>query len=71
MTLAELYKARDDLHKARFNDGARVVEWGERRIEYRSDAELRQAMVDIERQIREAEGRSPVTTIRITSSKGL
>lgn len=68
--LAQLTVWRDALLRARYA-GIRIVESDGRRVEYRSDGELRQALADVERAIREAERRPPVTQIRFSSSKGL
>lgn len=66
-TTEELIKHRDDLTKARFQ-GARSVQFGERVVTFRSDAEMAALVVTLDRQIA---GTSPITTVRITSSKGL
>ncbi len=50
--------------------GVRIVEYGEQRVEYRSDAELAAAIADLERQISATSG-NPVRMVRFASSKGL
>lgn len=50
--------------------GVRIVEYGEQRVEYRSDAELAAAIADLERQIAATSG-NPVRMVRFASSKGL
>lgn len=70
MTLAELMTRRDELRRMR-DAAVREVAHGERKVVYRSDAEMAAALADVERRIRAAEGRRPVSEIRITGSKGL
>jgi hypothetical protein len=50
--------------------GTRIVEIGERRVEYRSDQELAAAIADLEHQLAGARG-PRVHTIRVHASKGL
>lgn len=72
-TLDELMGWRDALLRARYA-GVRSVEFsagnGSRSVTYRSDAELRAALAEVERQIAAATGTGPVTMIRATSCKG-
>lgn len=67
--LAQLQTWRAALQAARFN-GTRTVEYDGRKVEYRTDAELRQAIADVEREINQANG-GRITCVRIASSKGL
>lgn len=66
-TVEQLIKRRDALASARFQ-GARVVQFADRMVTFRSDAEMAQLIAILDRQIR---GDTPVSTVRITSSKGL
>lgn len=73
-TLDELMGWRDALQRARYA-GVRTVEFntgggGGRSVTYRSDAELRAALAEVERQIAAATGTGPVALIRTTSCKG-
>lgn len=65
----QLAELRDELIKARAR-GARVVQIGEERIEYRSDAEMRDAIGDLEARIKRASGTRP-NAVMFSSSKGL
>ncbi len=69
-TLAELQARRDDLAKKRAS-GVKAMESGERRTEYKTDAEMAAAIADLDRQIAAASGqRAAVSVVRFYSSKG-
>ncbi len=70
MTLDELLAQRDGLLSARYT-GAMRMRAGDKWIDYKSDAEMRRALADIEQQIASAQGRRRSTLIRTTASKGL
>lgn len=71
MTLEQLKAQRAALQKARRTGVARVRN-GDQSVEYRSDAEIKTALADLEREIAEAEGRPTVKRIRrvYVSGKG-
>lgn len=70
-TLAQLQAWRAALEAARYAS-VRIVESGDgRRVEYRTDAEMRTALADINRQIEAAGTSSPISMIRVSSSKGI
>jgi len=50
--------------------GIRAYEIGNRRLEYRSDAELAEVIADLERRIAAFSG-GPVRMVRFSSSKGI
>ena len=68
-TVAELQTRLDNLRAARA-EGVRRVEFGDRRVEYRSDAELATAIADLERQISNLGGAASVRMVRFSTSKG-
>lgn len=69
-TLAELLGQRSELEAAR-NGGLRALQDASgRRVEYKTDAEMATAIAALDRQIAALRG-GPITTVRITSSKGL
>ena len=68
-TLSELQSRLDALRRARAS-GARALQHGDLRVEYRSDGEMAAAIADIERQIAAASG-TPVRTIYVTGSTGV
>ena len=68
-TQAELLARLDKLRQQRAS-GTRAVQAGDKRVEYRPDAELAAAIADVERQLAEAGGQ-PVHTIVFSTSKGL
>ncbi len=70
MTLAELIQLRDALERARFT-GTLKVKSGDDEITYRSDAEMKAALADLEQKIAAASGTTTVRQVRISSSKGL
>ena len=67
--LAELVRWRDALMAARYQ-GVRTVEYDGKRVSYASDAEMANALADLERRIAECGGRR-VSVVRIQSSKGV
>lgn len=72
-TLVDLQAQLAELRNARASGTARVefVSGETRRVvEYKSDADLASAIADIERRIAGL-SRSPITTIRFSSSKGI
>ena len=69
-TLTDLIAWRDALHQARFA-GVRAVEYDGRRTEFRSDAEMRAALADLDRRIEAAQGTTRIRMVRIASSKGV
>jgi hypothetical protein len=69
-TLAQLQAWKAALEAARYK-GLRTVEYGDRKMEYRTDAEMRIALADLTRQIDAASGSPSVSMIRISSSKGI
>lgn len=68
--IEELQAWRDALQQARFS-GTRTVEYGDKKIEYRSDVEMRQALADLDRMIAAAGIRPSVSQIRFSATKGL
>lgn len=67
--LATLTAQRAQLQALRAK-GLRAVEYSDRRVEYRTDAEVAAALADIDRRIAALQG-TRVNTVRIHSSKGL
>ncbi len=53
--LADLIAMRDALEKARFS-GTRSVDYAGRRVDYKSDAEMKTALNDLNRKIASASG---------------
>lgn len=68
--VAQLRAWRDELERARYA-GERAVQYGDKRVEYRSDTEMRSALADLNRQIDAASGTPRVSMIRFSSSKGI
>ena len=68
-TVAEMQTQLDVLRKARAS-GVRKTEYGEKSVEYKSDAEMAAAIADIERRITGASGR-PIRTVYFNSTKGV
>ena len=66
-TMEEMIWLRDELVTARFT-GARILKFQDREVTMRSDAEMAALIASLDRQIGTA---TPITTVRITSSKGL
>lgn len=50
--------------------GVKVVEYGDQRVEFRSDAELAAAIADLERQAVATVGK-PVRMVQFATSKGM
>ncbi len=67
--LAQLTTWRDALMESRYK-GVRTVEYGDKRVTYGSDAEMANALADLERRIVGA-SQGHVSVVRIQSSKGL
>lgn len=61
---------RDALVRTRMS-GTRLVQSGDRRVEYRSDAELAAAIAEADRMLDAAARPTRPTVIRFHSSKGL
>lgn len=68
--LAQLQAWKASLEEARYA-GERTVEYGDKKVEYRTDAEMRTALADLNRQIDAASGASRIALIRVSSSKGI
>ncbi|WP_236951370.1 phage head-tail joining protein [Ketogulonicigenium robustum] len=68
MTREHLIELRDKLILERAR-GVRSLQQGEEKVEYRSDAEMAAAIIDLEARINRASNPRP-TTIRFSSSKG-
>ncbi len=60
---------RDALLRARYA-GVRTVEYDGRRVDYATDAEMANALADLERRIA-AQSTERITQVRINSSKGV
>lgn len=69
-TLADMIAMRDALERARYA-GTLKVKSGDDEVTYRSDAEMKAALADLNAKINAASGTAPVRQIRIISSKGL
>jgi len=67
--LAQLTAWRDALMEARYK-GVRTVEYDGNRVTYATDAEMANALADLERRIAGA-GVGRVSVVRIQSSKGV
>ena len=67
--VAELTRWRDALMAARYQ-GVRTVEYDSKRVSYATDAEMANALADLERRIAER-GKGRVSVVRIQSSKGV
>lgn len=67
--LATLQAQRQKLAEVRAH-GMRTVQYGDKKVEYRTDAEMRAALADLDRQIAQASGKR-ILQVRIASSKGL
>jgi hypothetical protein len=68
-TLDQLHEQLAQLQRVRAS-GERRVRFDREEVEYRTDAELAAAIADLERRIAAA-GRSGVSTVRFSYSKGL
>ncbi|AXS39698.1 hypothetical protein [Breoghania sp. L-A4] len=69
-TLEALQTRLDKLRDAR-ECGIRSVRYGEDEVAYKSDAEMAGAIDALERRIAALQGRKPVRTVYINSTKGL
>ena len=56
--------------KAARASGARRIRFGEREIEYKTDKEMRDAIVALEREVAEAAGTAQPRLITVRSTKG-
>lgn len=68
--LARLLLLRDGLIEARAN-GVRTVQFGDDRVEYRSDGELAAALAAVDAEIAKLTGRGLRRTFYPTTSKGV
>ena len=68
--LSDLTRMRDALERARFS-GRRTVELGDRSITYKSDAEMKAALLDLNRKIAAASGPAGAPFVTFATSKGL
>ncbi|AXS39233.1 hypothetical protein [Breoghania sp. L-A4] len=69
-TLEGLQARLEKLHVAR-DSGTHSVRFGEEEVRYRTDTELASAIAALERRITALQGRKPVRTVYINSTKGL
>lgn len=70
-TLAEARAMREELSKAR-SSGLSAVSYSDgSSVTYKSDAAMRAALADLDRQIAELSGTQRISVIRISSNKGL
>ena len=69
-TLAELVEMRDALERARFS-GTRKLVYAGRETEFKSDAEMKRALLDLERKIAAASGTTGAPFVTFATSKGL
>ncbi|MCX8016973.1 MAG: hypothetical protein N2690_03575 [Rhodocyclaceae bacterium] len=70
MELEELLRLRDELLAARYA-GVLSVRAGEQTVTYRSEAELRAALAELEAHIAKAQGKGRVQRARAWCAKGL
>ena len=70
LALPELQQRLDELRRVRSEGRRRLRHANGREVEYHSDAELADAIADLERQIASMTT-TPVRTILVSSSKGL
>lgn len=70
MDLARLIEQRDALQSARYS-GAMRIRAGDKWFDYKSDAEMRRALEDIEAEIAAAQGHRRKRLIRTMATKGL
>lgn len=68
-SLAELTSLRAALEVARFS-GNRRVRTGESEIEFKTDAEMKAALSELDRQIAVTAGATVPTVVRFATSKG-
>ena len=68
--LAELIAMRDALEAARFS-GTRKLVYAGRETEFKSDAEMKRALLDLERKIAAASGTTGAPFVTFATSKGL
>ncbi|WP_114858435.1 phage head-tail joining protein [Azospirillum brasilense] len=70
-TLAELIEMRDALEAARFTGVRKVAYSDGSETEYRSDAEMKRALLDLDRKIAAASGTTCAPFVTFATSKGL
>lgn len=68
-TVAELQTQLQEMRNALAKD-EREVQWGERRVVYRTTGEIQAVIADLERQLAAATG-TRIHTVRFGASKGL
>lgn len=68
--LAQLQAWKAALEAARYA-GERSVQYHDQKVEYRTDAEMRVALADLNRQMDAVSGTPRVSMIRTSSSKGI
>lgn len=69
-TLADLIGMRDALERARFS-AERSVSYDGKEVTYKSDAEMKRALLDLERKIAAASGTTGAPFVTFATSKGL
>ena len=69
-SLADMIAWRDALEEARYSGTRRVVYAG-RETEFKSDAEMKRALLDLNRKIEAASGSAGSPFVSFTTSKGL
>lgn len=70
MATVEELTARLEALRTQRASGTRAAEYGDRRVEFQSDAAMAAAIADLERQIAAASGQR-VHTVMFATSKGL
>lgn len=70
LTLTDLQSLRDALLKARLGGVREVRDQNGESISYKSDAEMRAALADVESRIAALQSGASVKTIRFNTSKG-
>ncbi len=68
--LTQLQAWKAALEAARYA-GERSVQYGDKKVEYRTDAEMRAALADLNRQMDAVSGTPRVSMILTSSSKGI
>lgn len=69
-TLSELQARKEALEKARAS-GARSVSHGDKRTDFRSDAEMAAALAALDRQIAAAQGTKRTRQVRFYTNRGV
>lgn len=70
LTAADLQALKAEIQRARFA-GVKVVEYGGKRTEYKSDREMLAAIAAIDRELAAVTGARPVKTVLVKTSKGV